>query len=98
MNYWGLFRESFGKLLHPTLWVFGLLTALGGGFNTRINFSATRPLADLPPGLRELLGERLQSNAPAIILAGILISVVLLLFSTFGQTALLSLINRLENG
>jgi hypothetical protein len=98
VNHWGLFRESFGKLLHPTLWVFGLLAALGGGFNTDTNLSVTRPLTDLPPGLRDLLGDRLQSNAPAIIAAGILISVVLLLFSTFGQAALLSLINRLENG
>lgn len=98
MNYWGLFRESFGKLLHPTLWVFGLMAALGGGSTSRFDFRATRPLADLPPGLRELLGERLQSNAPAIIAAGIIISLVLLLFSTFGQTALLILINRLENG
>lgn len=98
MNYWGLFRESFSKLLHPTLWVFGLMAVLGGGFNTRIDFSATRPLTDLPPGVRELLGDRLQSNAPAIIAAGILISVMLLLFSVMGQAALLSLINRLENG
>ena len=98
MNYWGLFRESFGKLLHPTLWVFGLMAALGGGSSSRFDFRATRPLADLPQGLRELLGDRLQSNAPAIILAGIIISVVLLLFSTFGQAALLTLINRLENG
>ncbi len=98
MNYWSLFRESFGKLLHPTLWVFGLMAALGGGSSSRFDFRATRPLADLPPGLRELLGDRLQSNAPAIILAGIIISIVLLLFSTFGQTALLILINRLENG
>lgn len=98
MNYWGLFRESFGKLLHPTLWVFGLMTALSGGTNSRFEFKASRPLADLPPGLRELLGERLQSNAPAIIAAGLIISLVLLLFSTFGQAALLNLINRLENG
>ena len=98
MNYWGLFRESFGKMLHPTLWVFGLMTALSGGSNSRFELNATRPLADLPPGLRELLGERLQSNAPAIIAAGLIISLVLLLFSTFGQAALLNLINRLENG
>lgn len=98
MNYWGLFRESFGKMLHPTLWVFGLMAALSGGTSSRFDFRTTRPLADLPPGLRELLGERLQSNAPAIIAAGIIISLVLLLFSTMGQAALLSLINRLENG
>ncbi len=98
MNYWGLFRESFGKLLHPTLWLFGLLAALGGGYNTRPNLTVTRPITDLPPGLRDLLGDTLRSNAPGIVVAGIIISLVLLIFSTFGQAALLSLINRLENG
>jgi hypothetical protein len=98
VNYWGLFRESFGKMLHPTLWVFGLMAALGSGSSSRFDFRTTRPLADLPEGLRDLLGDRLASNAPAIIAAGIIISLVLLLFSTLGQAALLSLINRLENG
>ncbi len=98
MNYWGLFRESFGKLLHPTLWVFGLMAALSGGGSSRFEFKASRPLADLPAGLRDLLGDRLQSDAPAIIAVGLIISLVLLLLSTFGQTALLNLINRLENG
>jgi hypothetical protein len=98
VNYWGLFRESFGKMLHPTLWVFGLMAALSGGSSSRFDFRTTRPLADLPEGLRNLLGDRLASNAPAIIAAGIIISLVLLLFSTMGQAALLSLINRLENG
>lgn len=98
MNYWGLFRESFGKLLHPTLWVFGLMAALSGGGSSRFEFKASRPLADLPAGLRDLLGDRLQSDAPAIIAVGLIISLVLLLLSTFGQAGLLNLINRLENG
>jgi len=98
MQYWNLFRESFGKLLHPTLWLFGFLAALGGGFNANINISERRPITDLPPGMRALLGDALRNNAPTIIAAGLIITLVLLIFGTFGQTALLSLINRLENG
>lgn len=98
MSHWALFRESFGKLLHPVLLVFGLLAALSGGFNVSFDASGTRPLADLPPGARALLGDALKNNAPTVIAAGLIISLVLLIFATFGQAALLSLINRLENG
>ena len=31
MNHWQLFTNSFGKMLHPTLWVYGFLIALAGG-------------------------------------------------------------------
>lgn len=98
MSHWGLFRESFGKLLHPVLWAFGLLAALSGGFDFRFNLEGTRPLTDLPPGARSLLGDLLAANTPAVIAAGVIISLVLLIFGTFGQAALISLINRTENG
>jgi hypothetical protein len=39
MNHWNLFKESWRIFWHnPALWVFGLLAALGGGFNLRYNF------------------------------------------------------------
>jgi len=98
MGYWSLFRESFGKLLHPVLWAFGLLAALSGGFDYRFNLNGARPLTDLPPGARALLGNLLAANTPAVIAAGVMISLVLLIFGTFGQAALISLINRTENG
>jgi hypothetical protein len=97
MNHWALFRESFGKMLHPVLWVFGLLTALGGGFSVNLRMGQARPLADLPLGARALLGDYFRSNLPSILIAGLAISLVLLIFSAFGQTALISLINKLEN-
>lgn len=98
MGHWSLFRESFGKLLHPVLWAFGLLAALSGGFDYRLNLNGARPFTDLPPGARALLGDWLAANTPAVIAAGVMISVVLLIFGTFGQAALISLINRSENG
>jgi hypothetical protein len=40
MNHWNLFKESWRIFWrHPALWVFGLLAALGGGFNLRYNFN-----------------------------------------------------------
>ena len=70
MNHWSLFKRSFARLWHPTLWVFGLIAALsGGGFN--FHFGSTQPLTDLPLGTRELLGNIIKSvNVPAVIAAG----------------------------
>jgi hypothetical protein len=40
MNHWNLFKESWRIFWrNPVLWVFGLLAALGGGFNLRYNFN-----------------------------------------------------------
>jgi hypothetical protein len=40
MNHWNLFKESWRIFWrNPALWVFGLLAALGGGFNLRYNFN-----------------------------------------------------------
>ncbi len=40
MNHWNLFKESWRIFWrNPTLWVFGLLAALGGGSNLRYNFN-----------------------------------------------------------
>ena len=97
MNHWALFRESFGKMLHPVLWVFGLLTALGGSFSVNLRMGQARPLADLPLGARALLGDYFRSNLPSILIAGLMISLMLLIFGAFGQTALINLINKLEN-
>ncbi len=99
MNYWSLFRDSFGKLLIPALWVFGFLTALGGGVNYRLNFSEVRPLAEMPIGLRELLGNVLRSASPEeALIAGLALTLIVMIFGAFGQAALIKLINRSENG
>ena len=40
MNHWNLFKESWRIFWrNPALWVFGLLAALGGGFNLNYNFN-----------------------------------------------------------
>ena len=97
MNHWSLFKRSFARMWHPTLWVFGLIAALsGGGFNFR--FGSTQPLTDLPLGTRELLGNIIKSvNVPAVIAAGIILGIVAFIFNTFSQGALISLIYQLED-
>ncbi|HTP10839.1 MAG TPA: hypothetical protein VMP08_21445 [Anaerolineae bacterium] len=40
MNHWNLFKESWRIFWrNPALWLFGLLAALGGGYNLRYNFN-----------------------------------------------------------
>src|SRR5512136_983631 len=40
MNHWNLFKQAWRMFWRtPALWVFGLLAALGGGFNLRYNFN-----------------------------------------------------------
>ncbi len=94
MSYRSLFRESFGKLLHPALWLFGLLTALGAS-NVNWRVGQVPPLVDLPFGARALLQQTQVAQAVA---AGLILGLVLLILSTFGQAALIGLINKSENG
>src|SRR5512143_1729512 len=40
MNHWDLFKQSWRIFWrNPALWLFGLLAALGGGFNLRYSFN-----------------------------------------------------------
>src|SRR5512136_48250 len=64
MNHWQLFTNSFGKMLHPTLWVYGLLIALAGSapgvvllFNNQLLLSLrTATLQTLLTSFASLLG------------------------------------------
>ena len=50
MNHWNLFKESWRIFWrNPALWIFGLLAALGGGFNLRYNFNFNfNPTTSIP--------------------------------------------------
>ncbi len=51
MNHWNLFKESWRIFWrHPALWLFGLLAALGGGFNPRYNFNFNFGSTNFNPG------------------------------------------------
>ncbi len=60
MNHWNLFKESWRIFWrNPALWLFGLLAALGGGFNLRYNFNFNFNPNNFDP---ESLGSLLQSR------------------------------------
>jgi hypothetical protein len=93
VSHWGLFTNSFGKMLHPVLWVYSLLIVFGSSnlgvlllFNNQTLSNLSR--ATTPQAL-------LASLTP---LFGILIvlGVIGFVFATFGDAALIYLINKLE--
>ena len=101
MNYWALFRQSWSILWrNRTLWVFGLLATLGGGgLSYRFNLADVRPVAELPLGARELLRSILGSGDIAT-LAGIALAIGVITFAlaTFGQAALIGLVDDVAGG
>src|SRR5512135_477948 len=58
MNHWNLFKESWRIFWrNSVLWVFGLLAALGGGFNLRYSFNFNySPNFNFDPELLRRLG------------------------------------------
>jgi hypothetical protein len=93
VSHWGLFTNSFGKMLHPVLWAYSLVIVLGSsnlGVFFLLNDQMLRNVssAATPQAM-------LSSLTP---LFGILIvlGVIGFVFATFGNAALIHLINRLE--
>jgi len=93
VSHWGLFTNSFGKMLHPVLWMYSLVVVLGTSnlgvfflFNDQTLSNLSR--AATPQAM-------LASLTP---LFGILIAlgVIGFVFATFGGAALIHLINQLE--
>lgn len=99
MNQWSLFKRSWSIFWkNRTLWVFGLLAALGGGAAS-INFRGgdTSQFANLPLGGREMLRQMFQSiDVNALIGIGVVIGLVTFLIGTFGRAALYKMINAIE--
>lgn len=93
MSQWQLFTNSFGKMLHPVLWVYSLIVVLGGSgvsifllFNNQIMLSLSRATS-----LQTMLTS-LASTVSVLVILGLIGFV----FATFGNAALIHLINQLE--
>jgi hypothetical protein len=101
MNHWALFKQSWSILWrHKTLWVFGLLAALGGGgFNFNWNVGQMRPIAELPIGLRSVLSDFFSSGAlVTFTIIALAIGVVVFVLATFAQAALIRMISDIRDG
>ncbi len=99
MNQWSLFKRSWSIFWkYKTLWVFGLLAALGGSA-TNVNFSApnTNQFNNLPVGGREMLRQIFQSiDVNSLVAIGIVIGIGLFIVSTFARSGRSKMINAIE--
>jgi len=93
VSHWGLFTNSFGKMLHPVLWVYSLLIALATsnlGVFFLFNEQAVRNLS------KATTLQALQTSLTPIFAVLIILAAIGFVFATFGGAALIYLINRLE--
>lgn len=93
MNHWGLFTNSLGKMLHPLLWVYGLLVVLGSsnlGVLFLFNDQTLRNLS------RAATPQAVLASLTPLIGIFVVVSVIGFVFATFGLAALIHLINKLE--
>ncbi len=100
MNHWGLFKQSWSILWrHKALWVFGLLVALGGGFNFSFSFADVRSMTSLTPGAQTLLFDLFADiDLASLIIGGLIIGAISLILGTFGEAALISMVDDLAGG
>ena len=93
MSHWGLFTNSFGKMLHPVLWVYSLLIVLATsnlGVLFLFNEQTARNLS------KATTLPALQTALAPIFIVLIILAVIGFVFATFGGAALIHLINQLE--
>jgi hypothetical protein len=93
MSHWGLFTNSFGKMLHPVLWVYSLLIVLATsnlGVLFLFNEQTLRNLS------KATTFQALQTSLTPIFVILIVLGVIGFVFATFGGAALIYLINQLE--
>ncbi len=95
MSHWGLFTNSFGKMLHPTLWVYSLVTVLAGFAPSLVVFSNNQRLLSVSDPRTITFQDVLASYASLLGVIGVLV-LIGFVFATFGDAALIYLINKLE--
>jgi hypothetical protein len=93
VSHWGLFINSFGKMLHPVLWVYSLLIVLATsnlGVLFLFNEQTVRNLS------KATTLQALQTSLTPIFAILIVLGAIGFVFATFGDAALIYLINKLE--
>jgi hypothetical protein len=93
VSHWGLFSNSFGKLLHPVLWVYGLLIALATGNLGVLFLFNEQTIRNLS---KATTLQSLQAVFAPVVVVLIVLGIIGFVFATFGNAALIHLINKLE--
>lgn len=93
MSHWGLFTNSFGKLLHPVLWVYGLVTIVAGSVPGLVIFFNNQRLFSNPS---TLTSQSLLASYTSLLGAIVVLGLIGFVFATFSGAALIHLINKLE--
>ncbi len=95
MSLWDYLSEAWSLLWSKrSLWLFGLLAALGGsGFNFIWHIGETQPLTELPLGSRALLQNVLNPlDPPRLILVGVVLGGAMFVLNTLAQGALIRMV------
>jgi hypothetical protein len=114
MNHWNLFKESWRIFWrNPALWLFGLLAALGGGYNLRYNFNfnfnpnfnpdffnrSFGQMREIPFEVRTLLNQIFSSQTlGTFVIVGLVWAIVAFLLVTYADGALMSMVNAIGGG
>ena len=91
MSHWGLFTNSLGKMLHPVLWVYGLLIALASSGVAALLINSL-----LLANPATLTAQTLRTSLTPVLVLFVILSAIGFVFSTFGDAAVIYLVNKLE--
>lgn len=93
MSHWGLFSNSFGKMLHPVLWVYGLVVIVAGSAPGVVVFFNNQRLFFNPSTITP---QSILASYTAMLGVIVVLGLIGFVFATFGGAALIHLINKLE--
>ncbi len=100
MHLWDYVGEAWSILWHKrSLWLFGLLAALGGsGFNFSWRIGEPQPLTELPLGALTMLQHVLvPGDTRTMIVVGLVLGTAMFLLVTLAQGALIDMVGSLQN-
>jgi hypothetical protein len=107
MNHWNLFKQTWRLFWrNPALWIFGLLSALGGGFNwnygTNFDVSSYRNLQGVPTmpfEARAILREIFSSSTiTTLFVIGLVWAIIAFFLATLAQGAMIHMVSDIDGG
>jgi hypothetical protein len=93
VSQWRYFSNSFGKMLHPVLWVYSLIIVFSG-LAPALVFLINNPL--LRSAGQATTPQAMLSSLAPLFGAAVVLGLIGAVFAIFGDAALIHLINKLE--